>query len=731
MSIKNNGNLNIVYETALQFAISNRHEMITIDHLFWASLQNRDLNKLLLSIGIDGSSFKGAIEKYLTENTPTYEKDEISIDNIIETSALQKFVNLLQVHNSQRDQSDEATVFDITLLLFNFKETFSYKVFDHNGITQADIMEELVQYEDEMEKSEEKKEKKSFLKEFTINLNKKAKKGKIDPLIGRDREINRVAEILSRRKKNNPILLGESGVGKSAVIEGLALRVVESSVPETLLDSTIYSLEIGSLMSGTKFRGDFEKRIKGILTELKAKKGAILFIDEIHTIVGAGSTSSSSLDLSNLIKPLLASGELRCIGATTQSEYKSTFVKDKALDRRFSKVEIGEPSIEDSILIVDGIKSYYEDFHSITYSKEAVESAVKVGKRFFAERYLPDLAIDIIDEVGSKMKILKESREVIREDIEKTIASMLNLPLLSVSKGDIDRVKELKETLKSRIFGQDSAVDRVVLSLQKSYAGLNGKDRPLGVFLFTGSSGVGKTELAKELAKALHINFERFDMSEYMEKHTVSKLIGSPAGYVGYDEGGLLSESVRKKPYSLLLFDEIEKAHSDITDLFLQVFDNGKLRDSSGFNVDFQHTVIIMTSNLGSKSDSVIGFDSDQTLHKDRAIKEFFRPELLNRIDATVKFKELNLKERERVFDKFIADLNIELKDKKIQLSVNSDAKKWLVEKGYSSNMGARPLKRVIDEHIQSRLSQIILFEEGRGEFAVELLNEEIVLTKI
>jgi ATP-dependent Clp protease ATP-binding subunit ClpA len=539
-----------------------------------------------------------------------------------------------------------------------------------------------------------------------------------------------MAEILSRRKKNNPILLGESGVGKSAVVEGLALKIVEGEVPEALKESVIYSLEMGSLLSGTKFRGDFEKRIKGILSEIRAKKDAILFIDEIHTIVGAGATSASSLDLSNLIKPLLASGELRCIGATTQAEYKSTFVKDKALDRRFSKVEINEPSIDESIEILKGVKEQYEEFHSVSYTSDAIESAVKSGKRFFADRQLPDLAIDIIDEVGAKKRIDGEESSVTKSDIEKSIASMLNLPLLSVSKGDIDRVKELKETLQNRIFGQSEAVEKVVLSLQKSYAGLNGKDRPLGVFLFTGSSGVGKTELAKELSKALQINFERFDMSEYMEKHTVSKLIGSPAGYVGYGDGGLLSEAVRKKPYSLLLFDEIEKANSDILDLFLQIFDGGKLRDSSGFSVDFQHTVIIMTSNLGSKDRTVIGFDSDQQLHKDRAIKDFFRPELLNRIDSVVKFKELTAEERRAVLDKFISDLNIELKEKDIFLSVEESAKEFLLEKGYSSEMGARPLKRAIDDYIYNKLSQVILFEDIRGQFTVKVEDDDIVLNK-
>jgi ATP-dependent Clp protease ATP-binding subunit ClpA len=566
-----------------------------------------------------------------------------------------------------------------------------------------------------------------------------AKKGDIDPVIGRDREISRVIEILSRRKKNNPILVGEPGVGKTAIAEGLALEIANERVPEFLLKSKVFSLDMGSMIAGTKYRGDFEKKLKALLKEVAKIPNSILFIDEIHTIVGAGSVGGSAMDASNILKPMLANGKLRCIGATTFSEFRNDFSKDKALSRRFAKVDVNEPSIEDSITILEGLKSKYEEYHGVKYSKSAIVSAVELSKKYITDRFLPDCAIDVIDEVGASKKIslavelkTKSSNNITitQKDIESTIAKMAHIPERSATKSDLTLLKNLEKNMQKRVFGQDKAISVIVQSIKRNKAGLGLDKKPIGSFLFTGPTGVGKTEVAKELSTQLGIHFERFDMSEYMEAHTISRLIGAPAGYIGFEQGGLLTEAIRKHPHTVLLLDEIEKAHPDLMSILLQVMDNAQLTDNSGNKADFQNVVLIMTSNLGATEANVMGFAKNEKLNENKAINKFFAPEFRNRLDSVVAFDSLNIDIVAKVAGKFIEDLEKQLVDKKIKIEITARAKKELATLGYDKAMGARPLNRVISDKIKNVLTDEILFGKlKKGGFVKIDFEKEFIFT--
>lgn len=621
------------------------------------------------------------------------------------------------VAHTQASGKRDAKVEDMFVAIIRDENSYGSYLLKSHGIQKVDILEEISHnVNDDFEDDELSKQdnKSSVLDKNTVELVQLAKKGEIDPVIGRENEISRVIQILSRRKKNNPILVGEPGVGKTAIAESLALEISKDDIPDTLKDAKIFSLDLGSLLAGTKYRGDFEKKLKALLKEIGEVKNAILFIDEIHTIVGAGSVGGSAMDASNILKPMLSNGKLRCIGATTFAEFRNDFSKDKALSRRFAKVDINEPSIEDTVTILEGLKSKYEEFHNVKYSKASVELAVELSKKYINDRFLPDSAIDVIDEVGSLKKIeannSKKAITVTKEDIENVVAKMAHIPPKSATKSDITLLKSLEKNMQKRVFGQDDAIATIVKSIKRNKAGLGLDKKPIGSFLFTGPTGVGKTEVARELSTQLGIHFERFDMSEYMESHTISRLIGAPAGYVGFENGGLLTEAIRKHPHCVLLLDEIEKAHPDLMSVLLQVMDNAQLTDNSGNKADFQNVVLIMTSNLGATEANVMGFAKDENLNENKAINKFFAPEFRNRLDSTVNFKPLSIEIVTQVVGKFIEDLEKQLENKKVKINITARAKKELASLGYDKAMGARPLSRVISQKIKDELTDEILF---------------------
>jgi ATP-dependent Clp protease ATP-binding subunit ClpA len=575
----------------------------------------------------------------------------------------------------------------------------------------------------------------SALEKYAVNLNQEALKGNIDPLIGRDLEVERTIQVLCRRRKNNPLLVGEAGVGKTAIAEGLAKRIVEEQVPDILLDSVIYSLDLGALVSGTKYRGDFEKRLKGLINELKKQPEAILFIDEIHTIIGAGASSGGVMDASNLIKPVLSSGRLRCIGSTTYQEYRGIFEKDHALARRFQKIDVLEPSIEDTVQILKGLKSRFEEHHGLKYSAEALRLAVDLSARYITDRHLPDKAIDVIDEAGARQRLLAEDqrKDVIDvAEIEDIVAKIARVPVQSVSASDKDKLANLEKNLKMLVFGQDEAIAELASAIKLSRAGLRDSSKTIGSFLFAGPTGVGKTEVTKQLAKVLGIELIRFDMSEYMERHTVSRLIGAPPGYVGYDQGGLLTEAVTKHPHAVLLLDELEKAHPDVFNLLLQVMDHGTLTDNNGRKADFRNVILIMTTNAGAEEGarSSIGFtEQNHATDSFKALERSFSPEFRNRLDAILQFKPLDISVVGSVVDKFIFELEALLADKNVTLSLDAGARNWLAVRGYDAKMGARPMARLIQEKIKKPLAEDLLF--GRlangGHVRIEVENDALV----
>jgi len=737
-----------IFSKSINYARANQHEYITVDHIFLYILDDSMVKSILYNLGIDVEEIKNRLKKYLLENTPKFQDKDTNQDPI-ETITLTQIIEQTVTH-AQLSGKQKVSIEDIFVAILKDNKNYSAYLLKEQGLQRVDILEEishgsvdddelfeqLDELEEELNKElNSKKNKKSTLKENSIELVELAKKGEIDPVIGREKEVQRVIEILGRRKKNNPILLGETGVGKTAIVEALALKINSLDLPESLVDSKIYSLDMGSMVAGTKYRGDFEKKLKSLIKEVSKDKKAILFIDEIHQIIGAGSVGNSSMDASNILKPLLSSGKLRIIGATTYEEYRNDFSKDKAFSRRFAKVDIKEPSIDDAVKILDGLKDKYEEFHGVKYEDGSLQLCVELSKKFINDRFLPDSAIDVMDEVAStkkfKTKKQKKNIKITQKDIETTISNMVQIPPKTATKSDLELLERLDKNMLKKVFGQDKAIEKVTKAIKINRAGLSEENKPVGSFLFTGATGVGKTEVAKELAKELGVHFERFDMSEYSEAHTVSRLIGAPAGYVGYDKGGLLTESIKKHPYCVLLLDEIEKAHPDLMSLLLQVMDNATLTDNNGVKVDFQNVILIMTSNLGAKQTNVMGFAKDDRLNENKAIKSFFAPEFRNRLDEVVSFNPLNQDVILNIVGKFLKELNKILKDKNIKLSVSLKAKKELARLGYDKLMGARPLKRVIKDKIKDNITDEILFGKLKngGVVKVDFIKDEFKFT--
>ncbi len=722
--------LRSIFAQAVSYAKTSKHEYLTIEHIFLMTLHDEVIENLLLNLGLNSDDLFEKTKKYIDENTPLL--PESIEDEPIESITLTKTIEYMVAHTQSSGKRD-AGVEDMFVAIIKDENSYASYLLKSHGIQKVDILEEISHNQnDEIEDSSSEDKSSNVLEKNATELVALAKNGEIDPVIGRQKEIHRVIQILSRRKKNNPILVGEPGVGKTAIAEGLALEIANNNVPESLKDAKLFSLDMGSLLAGTKYRGDFEKKLKALLKEITEVKNAILFIDEIHTIVGAGSVGGSAMDASNILKPMLSNGKLRCIGATTFSEFRNDFSKDKALSRRFAKVDINEPSIEDTIEILEGLKSKYEEFHNVKYNKNAIELAVELSKKFINDRFLPDSAIDVIDEVGASKKIETKSKKAVvitKNDIEEVIAKMAHIPPKSATKSDLTLLKNLEKNMQKRVFGQDDAICTIVKSIKRNKAGLGLDKKPIGTFLFSGPTGVGKTEVAKELSLQLGIHFERFDMSEYMEAHTVSRLIGAPAGYVGFEKGGLLTEAIRKHPHCVLLLDEIEKAHPDLMSILLQVMDNAQLTDNSGNKADFQNVILIMTSNLGASEANVMGFAKDETLNENKAINKFFAPEFRNRLDSIVSFSSLNMDIVVKVVGKFIEDLEEQLSDKKIKISISTKAKKQLALLGYDKAMGARPLNRVISDKIKDEITDEILFcklKKG-GEVKIDFTNDKFV----
>ncbi len=720
-----------IFTQAVGYAKKSRHEYLTIEHIFLMLLHDEVIENLFFDLGLDQNRIFNEMKKHIDENTPVFPKDVE--DEPIETISLTSTIENMVAH-SQSSGRRNVGVEDMFVAILKDEKSYATYLLKSVGVERVDILEEIShknsdKLEDEIQ--EDLKDNKVLDKNST-ELVALALKGEIDPVIGREKEISRVIQILSRRKKNNPILVGEPGVGKTAIAEGLALEIANKRVPEFLENAKVFSLDMGSMLAGTKYRGDFEKKLKSLLKEITKISNAILFIDEIHTLVGAGSVSGSAMDASNILKPMLANGKLRCIGATTFAEFRNDFSKDKALSRRFAKVDINEPSIEDAIIILEGLRSKYEEFHGVKYNKNAIEVAVELSKKYITDRFLPDSAIDVIDEVGAQKKIEystinKKNIQILQKDVEDTVAKMAHIPSKSTTKSDISLLRNLEKNMQKRVFGQDEAITTIVQSIKRNKAGLNIDKKPVGSFLFTGPTGVGKTEVAKELSNQLGIHFERFDMSEYMEAHTVSRLIGAPAGYVGFENGGLLTEAIRKHPHCVLLLDEIEKAHPDLMSILLQVMDNAELTDNSGNKADFQNVILIMTSNLGASEGNVMGFAKDDSLNENKAINKFFAPEFRNRLDAMVSFISLTTEIVTRVVGKFIEDLEKQLESKKIKISITSRAKNQLAKLGYDKAMGARPLNRVISDKIKNVLTDEILFGRLKkgGQVKIDFVKED------
>jgi len=662
---------------------------------------------------------RGELEEYIDSHTPLLAQDS-DID-IVPTVGFQRVLQR-SVYQAQSAQKNTVYAMNVLVSIFSEKESHAVYLLKLNSISRLDVMEgiatrapESVEEAPRIE-SNNKKPKKSSLEQYTINLCDKAKAGKIDPLLGREEEVTRTVQVLSRRRKNNPLFVGQAGVGKTAIAEGIAKKIVDGKVPDVLKEASIYSLDIGVLIAGTKYRGDFEKRLKAVITDLEKIPNSILFIDEIHTLIGAGSVSGGSLDASNLLKPALADGSLKCMGSTTYEEYRRVFEKDHALTRRFQKIDIDEPSVEDTVKILHGLKKYYQDHHKVKYSAAALTSAAELSHRYMADRRLPDKAIDVIDEVGALQQIQPKSKRKINigvGDIENIVAKLARIPSRQVTNDDKSLLRNLEQELKLGVFGQDQAVESLSTAIKLSRSGLAHEDKPMGSFLFAGPTGVGKTEICKQLSRIMGVKLLRFDMSEYMERHSMSKLIGSPPGYVGYDEGGLLTEAVNANPYAVLLLDEVEKAHPDIFNLLLQVMDNGKLTDANGREIDFRNVILVMTSNVGAQNvqRASIGFnEQDHSLDYEGELKKTFTPEFRNRLSEIIYFNSLNEETIVYVVNKFLFELEAALEDKDAALIVSDAARKWFAKNGYDAKMGARPMSRLIEKEIRKPLADELLF---------------------
>ena len=706
---KIDNNLHKVINNAFTLAQELEHNVITTEHIFLSLLDDVSANNFIKNLGGNTDELHLQVLNYLN----TFIEKSSEIQKPIYTTPLENiFSTMINISNSANKPLVD--IYDLLIAITYDKKAYSTMLLESQNIQRIDILESLTNKTNKTNKSN------NPLNLYTRELVALAKSGKIDPVIGRDEEIKRVCEVLCRRKKNNPLLVGEPGVGKTAIAEGIALNIANNEVIDEMKDCKIYALDLGGLLAGTKYRGDFEKRIKDILNTLDNIDNAIIFIDEIHTIVGAGSTSGGSIDVSNLLKPALANGTLRCIGATTHSEFRNYFDKDKALSRRFAKINVDEPSNEDAIKILSSLAPIYEKFHNVSYSKEAIESCVILSNKFINDRFLPDKAIDLLDEAGAYFKIYGRAKKekINRADIEFLISKNTKLPL-SQNLDEKTLLKSLKKRLQSRIFGQNEAIKSLYTSLLKNKAGLGSANKPIGVFLFTGASGVGKSELAKELALNLNINFLRFDMSEYAESHTISRLIGAPAGYVGFEQGGLLVESIRKTPHCVLLLDEIEKAHESIYNLLLQVFDNATLTDNSGNKADFRNVIIIMTSNITTKNLPALGFGMDKNSSNDRSIKDLFSPELKNRIDCICHFNHLDNACLKLIIKKQINDLNSQLKNAEVCL--NASVYDYLLSLDFDKSLGAREIARLIDTHIKTKLSELLLFGNLKNNAKIQI----------
>jgi ATP-dependent Clp protease ATP-binding subunit ClpA len=743
-----NKDLEQTLNEAFVFARQQRHEFMTVEHLLLMLLDNPAAGEALKACGAKVELLRSELTDFVNETTPLLGEDD-AVER--ETQPTLGFQRVLQraVFHVQSSGKGEVTGANVLVAIFSEQESQAVYILKKADVTRLDVVNFIShgvsKNPDEDAPSEnineegvgESEEDQSMLSKYTSNLNIAAKEGKIDPLIGRDMEVERSIQILCRRRKNNPLLVGEAGVGKTAIAEGLAFRIVNEDVPDVIAESTIYSLDLGGLLAGTKYRGDFEKRLKGILKELSQDEHAILFIDEIHTIIGAGAASGGVMDASNLLKPKLSSGELRCMGSTTYKEYQGIFEKDRALARRFQKIDVVEPSVSDTTKILMGLKSRYEEHHSVKFSQKALQAAAELSAKYINERQLPDKAIDVIDEAGASQRLLpasKRKKTINVADIELIISKIARIPEKSVSASDKDVLKNLSRNLKLVVFGQDEAIEQMTSAIQLSRSGLGNETKPIGSFLFAGPTGVGKTEVTQQLAKIMGVDLVRFDMSEYMERHAVSRLIGAPPGYVGYDQGGLLTDAVIKNPHCVVLLDEMEKAHSDIYNILLQVMDHGTLTDNNGRKVDFRNVVLVMTTNAGVQATvrNSIGFKQQDNSHDAMSeINKTFTPEFRNRLDSIVWFNHLNEDVIMQVVDKFIIELQAQLDAKGVSLEITQKAREYMAAKGYDKSMGARPMARLIQEELKRELASELLFGTlaNGGEVKVGLKNKKLTFT--
>jgi len=737
-------------EAALGVAVTKaqdlRHEFVTIEHLLYALLDIESVRAIVGHLGGSIDRLRDDLDRFLSEQIPVLE-----VDDEVETQpgiGFQRVLRraILHVQNSGKEQVEGANVL---ISILSEKDSHAAYYLNAQNITRFDVVSHIshgvvdiagsdpqLEYQHSDEDVEEGQPSQTALGAYTVNLNELAESGKIDPLIGREKELQRAAQVLCRRRKNNPLFVGEAGVGKTAMAEGLARQIVRGEVPEILLESTIYSLDIGALLAGTKYRGDFEERLKAVIKELQEIPHSILFIDEVHTIIGAGAVSGGALDASNLLKPMLANGEMRCMGSTTHQEYRNIFEKDRALSRRFQSITVDEPNLDEAYQILQGLKSRFEAHHDVKYTAPALRSAVELASRYLGDRFLPDTAIDVMDEAGARSRLMpaaKRKKTISVKDVEAIVANMARIPPKQVSTEDRKSLGTLDRDLKMVVFGQDRAISTLSSAIKLSRAGLGDKNKPIGSFLFAGPTGVGKTEVTRQLAHTLGIELIRFDMSEYMERHTVSRLIGAPPGYVGFDQGGLLTEAVNKHPHAVLLLDEIEKAHPDLFNILLQVMDYGTLTDNNGRKADFRNVIIVMTTNAGASdaARSTMGFIDRERQHDDsEAIKKTFTPEFRNRLDAVVSFEPLDETTILHIVGKFIMELEQQLEDKQVTLEVDDEARQWLADKGYDRSMGARPMARVIQQHIKQPLAEDLLFGKlvKGGEVKVSVNKGELNL---
>ncbi|MEQ3695677.1 MAG: ATP-dependent Clp protease ATP-binding subunit ClpA [Pseudomonadales bacterium] len=742
--------LELTLNNAFRGARDRRHEFMTVEHLLLALLENDSAVEVLSACGASLARLRVELDEFVNTTTPLIPEHEEQR----ETQPTLGFQRVLQraVFHVQSSGKSEVTGANVLVAIFSEQESQAVYYLKQQSIARIDVVNFIThgisKFSDanestnpnQIEQQEAETEQDTSndpLEAYATNLNEVALKGKIDPLIGRDKEVERAVQVLVRRRKNNPLLVGESGVGKTAIAEGLALRITENAVPAVLNDAVIYSLDLGSLLAGTKYRGDFEKRFKALLAELKKRDGAVLFIDEIHTIIGAGAASGGVMDASNLLKPLLSSGELKCIGSTTFQEYRGIFEKDRALSRRFQKIDVNEPSVSETYEILKGLKPRFESFYGLEYSDSALRTAAELAGKYINERFLPDKAIDVIDEAGAYQKIQEEQNRVKTigtAEIERIVAKMARIPEKNVSSSDKELLQKLNDSLRMVVFGQDEAIETISDAIKLSRAGLGSPESPIGSFLFAGPTGVGKTEVTKQLAQAMGVELIRFDMSEYMERHTVSRLIGAPPGYVGYDQGGLLTEAVTKAPHSVVLLDEIEKAHPDVFNLLLQVMDHGTLTDNNGRSTDFRNVVLIMTTNAGAElmQRASMGFTKqDHSSDGMEQIKRAFSPEFRNRLDSIIQFSPLTLPVIKTVVDKFLTQLQAQLDDKKVHLDVDEPAREWLANNGYDEAMGARPMTRLIQKLLKKPMSEEVLFgalSENGGTVHVSASDDGLVL---